>query len=211
MSISRKTPAEASTDRLVRTALVFYGLIFAAALLWRTAFFGEPLLYADPAAAARGALPVRDAGIGLGVGLAIVALSWVVTRTSRWGERLARALAALLGRPRPGQILALAALSGIAEEAFFRGALQPRVGLVAASLLFGAAHFVPRREFLPWTGFSIAAGFVLGGLFAWTGNLIAPIVAHAVVNGVNLTLLVRDYAPDSDGGDGVDLDPGAEG
>jgi membrane protease YdiL (CAAX protease family) len=56
-------------------------------------------------------------------------------------------------------------------------------------------HFVPRREFLPWTGFSVAAGFLLGWLFESTGNLVAPIAAHALVNGVNLSLLVRRYAP----------------
>ena len=64
-----------------------------------------------------------------------------------------------------------------------------------ASLLFAAAHFVPRRELLPWTAFSLGAGFVLGGLFLATGNLVAPIVAHVAINAVNLNLLVRLDAP----------------
>jgi membrane protease YdiL (CAAX protease family) len=55
-------------------------------------------------------------------------------------------------------------------------------------------HFVPRKELLPWTGFAILAGFVFAGLFAWTGNLLAPICAHVLVNGVNLPLLARRYA-----------------
>jgi membrane protease YdiL (CAAX protease family) len=41
---------------------------------------------------------------------------------------------------------------------------------------------------------------LFGALFYWTGNLVAPVVAHTIVNGVNLPMLVRRYgagtAPD---------------
>jgi hypothetical protein len=179
----------------VPAALAFYGAMLVAAVLWRGVLRGEPLLYADAEAAAAGLAPLRDGAVGAAAGLAVIGASWVLTRSTAWGEALARGLASLLGRPGAGEIAVLAAASGIAEEAFFRGALQPRVGLVAASLVFGLVHFVPRREFLPWTGFSVAAGFLLGWLFESTGNLVAPIAAHALVNGVNLGLLVRRYAP----------------
>ena len=53
----------------------------------------------------------------------------------------------------------------------------------------------PLIEFLPWTGFAIGAGFLFGALFVWTGNLLAPVTAHVVVNGVNLPRLVRRYGP----------------
>jgi len=135
----------------------------------------------------------RDGALGLGTGLAVVWLSGELTRRTRMGEALARALARALGSLGLRHCIVLALASGIGEEAFFRGALQPRVGLVAASVLFGLAHFVPRRELWPWSFFSLAAGFLLGGLFAATGNLLAPIVTHVVVNAVNLHLLVRDY------------------
>ncbi len=123
----------------------------------------------------------------------LIGLSDWTTRVTRWGDALARALAEALGPLSLPDALLLAAASGFAEELFFRGALQPRVGWLLASLLFGCVHFVPRREFLPWTVFAVGAGFLFGGLFLWTGNLVAPIVAHAVVNGVNLPLLVRRY------------------
>ena len=114
-------------------------------------------------------------------------LSRQLTQRTRVGDRLARTPARRCwGRSRSAECWLLALLSGVAEEAFFRGALQPQVGLLAASLLFGAAHFVPRRELLLWTVFSIAAGLLLGWLFDATGNLVAPIVAHAGINGVNL-------------------------
>ena len=125
----------------------------------------------------------------------MILVSQQLTRRTRWGERMGRFLGKLLGRLDWRRCLLLAVVSGIAEEALFRGALQPRVGLVAASLLFGLAHFVPRRELLPWTLMSIAAGFLLGWLFDTTGNLVAPVVAHAGINAVNLRFVSQRYAP----------------
>jgi membrane protease YdiL (CAAX protease family) len=177
----------------VRLALAFYGCLLAVALVWAW-LAGRPLLFANADAAQRGIDPLRDAAAGAALGLATVFLSGWFTRATRSGERLARALARLLGRRTLGECVVLALVSGIGEEAFFRGALQPQLGLVGASLLFALAHFAPRRDLLPWTVFSLAAGFALGWLFEATGNLVAPIVAHAVVNAINLRLLSRDYA-----------------
>jgi membrane protease YdiL (CAAX protease family) len=186
----------------VTLGLVFYGALAAAGIVWRLGFYGEPILYADAESAARGLRPLRDGVAGVVVALGIIWLSDWTTRRTEWGENLARAMAQSLGRLSVPDALLLALASGLAEEVFFRGALQPRVGWVLASLLFGCVHFVPRREFLPWTGFAIGAGFLFGGLFTWTGNLVAPVVAHVVVNGVNLPLLIRRHGPGRRGTDG---------
>lgn len=198
-----KAPAPPSPAAVVRMALVFYGLLAMAGFAWRALLAGEPILYASATAEASGLHPLRDLGAGLlGAGI-IVAISWEFTRRTRAGDSLARVLASVLGPLSLPQCLTLALVSGVAEEVFFRGALQPRVGLVAASLLFGLAHFAPRRDLLPWTGFSILAGLLLGTLFEATGNLLAPVTAHTVINAVNLSLLVRHYGtprtPDSGG------------
>jgi membrane protease YdiL (CAAX protease family) len=174
----------------VRLALVFYGVLLAAALLWAR-LVGRSLLWASDAAAERGLSPGTDVGVGLLAAGIVVLLSRQLTQRTRFGEQLERSLRAVLGPLSLAECWLLALLSGVAEEAFFRGALQPQVGLLAASLLFGAAHFVPRRELIAWTGFSIAAGLLLGWLFDATGNLVAPVVAHAVINGVNLRHLTR--------------------
>jgi membrane protease YdiL (CAAX protease family) len=179
--------------RLLRLALAFYGALLGAALLWAR-LADRPLLFASAEAAARGVDPLRDAGAGALVGIVVVLLSGWFTRATRAGDRLARALANLVGRRSLGECVALALASGVGEEAFFRGAMQPQLGLVATSACFALAHFAPRRDLLPWTAFSLAAGLALGGLFEATGNLVAPVVAHAVVNAVNLRLLSRDYA-----------------
>lgn len=180
--------------RFVRLALGFYGAALGVAWLWRSALYGEPLLYASAADAAAGVRWGRDVALGLGSAAGVIVLSRELTRRTRIGEALARALARAIGPLGLGHCVVLALASGIGEEAFFRGALQPRVGLVGASVVFALAHFVPRRELWSWSLFSLAAGFLLGGLFAGTGNLVAPIVAHAAVNAVNLRLLARDYA-----------------
>ena len=175
---------------LVRRGLVFYAVFLGAAALWRVGFQRESLLVASAADRVHW---LRDPLLGLAAGLLVIAASAELTARTRLGQALARALADAIGPLRTRDCLVLALSSGIAEEALFRGALQPRVGLVWASLLFALAHLVPRRELLPWSLFSLAAGFLLGGLYAATGNLVAPVVAHVVVNAVNLRRLSRDF------------------
>jgi len=175
---------------LVRLALVFYGALLLAACAW-AALDGRSLPWAPADTGRYAGLPLRELGTGLLAAAIVVLASHQLTQRTRLGEQLARRLGAALGPLSLGECWLLAVVSGIAEEAFFRGALQPQVGLVAASLLFGAAHFVPRRELLPWAVFAVAAGFLLGWLFDATGSLVAPIVAHAGINGVNLRQLTR--------------------
>jgi membrane protease YdiL (CAAX protease family) len=186
-------PPDQGAAGLVRLGLYFYGAMMAIALVWRMGFYGESILFASAQDELEGLHLGRDALIGLVVGLAVVLASRVMTRATGWGEAMARALGESLGRISVPDALLLAVASGLGEELFFRGALQPRVGLILATVLFGAVHFVPRRELLPWTGFAMAAGLVLGVLFDWTGSVVAPVVAHTVVNGINLPLLTREY------------------
>jgi len=189
-------PASPRRPPLLRVALLFYGLLLAAALVWM-ALGGPPPGFADVGAAQRGLSPASDLAAGLLAGALVIGLSHEFTRRSQRGQRLARALAALLGRLSWSECVGLALLSGVSEEAFFRGALQPQVGLWAASALFALCHFAPQRDLWPWTLFSLAAGLLLGALFEATGNLLAPVAAHALINAVNLRLLsVRYAAPD---------------
>jgi membrane protease YdiL (CAAX protease family) len=182
------------SSRFILAALLFYaGLLALAAVL--AAWTGHSLFYASPEQAAAGVDWRLDPLIGLVSALGVIAVSAWLTDTTRWGDALARALAEVLGPLSTRACLLLAVASGLGEEALFRGALQPLLGYVATSLLFGLVHFAPRRELLPWTGFAIVAGFGLGALYEATGNLVAPVVAHAGVNAVNLRLLTRRTFP----------------
>jgi hypothetical protein len=177
---------------LVRISLLFYGGMLAIAYAW-SVWSGDALTYAQGSVGGLGDAGdiAGDVGIGAIAGLGVIGVSRELTRRTRWGQELAEALASAIGRPSARDCLVLALASGLAEEALFRGVLQPQVGLLTASALFGLAHFAPRRDLLPWTLFAAATGLLLGALFECTGNLIAPVVAHVVINAVNLRLLAQ--------------------
>lgn len=199
---SRSRPV--SGPPLVGTSLIFYGVMGVAALLWRMWTPGDSILHPSAEAAARAWSVGRALGAGVVTGLVVVALSEGLTRSTSLGRALADLLAESLGPlDRPNAWL-LALASGLAEEMFFRGALQPEVGLVAASLLFGAAHFLPRRELMLWSVYAVAIGFLFGWLYDWTGQLAAPVAAHVVVNGINLPRLAARSVAQRDR---IDLDP----
>ena len=192
---NREAPATApggSNLSLVKLGLLFYGTLFAVALAW-SIWSGRSVFYASQVAAERGIAPLLDTGLGLAVAAATIALSRKITESTRWGDAMGRSLAELLGERSVRDCVVLAVASGVAEEAFFRGALQPALGWLLASLVFGLVHFAPKRDLLPWTGFALCAGLVLGALFEFTGNLVAPIVAHVGINAVNLRRLVVRY------------------
>jgi membrane protease YdiL (CAAX protease family) len=176
----------------VPLALGFYAAMLGLALGLRALLSGGSLVFADRTAAARGIAWPSDAASGALAGAAVILASRWLTAHTRAGAALARSLARALGSLSPAQCVVLALASGIAEEALFRGALQPSLGWIGASVLFALAHFVPRRELLAWSAFALAGGLLLGGLYAWTGNLLAPVVAHVLVNAVNLRLLTRE-------------------
>ena len=176
--------------RLVAVAALFYGALLAAAIGWRGwADRVGPWQSATPPSFEFG-FAVR-LGAGLAFGALLIVLSRVWTARSAAGQALAAEIGAVVAGISTAQAVFLALISGIAEEAFFRGALQPQVGWLWASLLFGMAHFHPRRELRVWSLSAAIAGLGFGALFDATGDLVAPAAAHALVNAVNLRWLAR--------------------
>lgn len=124
-------------------------------------------------------------GLGLVLALGVIASTrWLVRRTT-WARDLHVAFRGVLGPVSGVEIAVFALTSGVAEELFFRAALQPATGYVAASLLFGLVHFGGRR-LLPWTLWAVVMGFALGALYALTGELLGCVVAHVWINYENL-------------------------
>ena len=186
---------EGSRIPLVPLALAFYAVMAAAAVVWRLLSDGQaPFFAASDAVLPAGGQLLRHALLGLLAGGALLVSSRLWIRYTRMGRTVAECLAEILGPLSGAQVVILALASGLGEEAFFRGALQPRVGLVLASILFGLVHLVPRRDLAPWAGFAALAGVLLGALFDYTGNLLAPAIAHVLINAVNLRWLSRAYA-----------------
>jgi membrane protease YdiL (CAAX protease family) len=101
------------------------------------------------------------------------------------------------------ELALISLLAGISEELLFRGAvhgglsqtLGPLLAVATASVAFGLCHLVN------WTYAVIAAGIgaYLSGVWLLTGNLLAPILAHAVYDFLALTYLSRVWRPQVDG------------
>jgi membrane protease YdiL (CAAX protease family) len=153
-------------------------------------------------------IPVALA-IGAATGLASVALSRALAQRTRWGRSLTHELAqALLGLERRAVLwLAIASASG--EELLFRGAVQAGLvdhggavqGVAIASAIFGLMHLPANRRLVPWTIMATAMGVVFGLLYLWTGEIVAPLAAHAIINYCNLHFLLDRSAVASDARD----------
>lgn len=156
-----------------------------------TALLGDPLvaLWGSRSLDA----PAVDIALGVTLGLVVVAVSQRATRWSSAMSRMSDALAEVVrGFLRPRDVFAQACASALAEELFFRGFLQPRFGLVATAVVFGLAHATQDRRLWFWPALSVAFGLAFGALFEARGSLVAPTVAHFIINYFNLHhLLVR--------------------
>lgn len=134
-----------------------------------------------------------DLLIGLGAAALLLGVWTAAERVLPQAQDLEEKIAELLGPLTRSEAIGLAVLSGFAEEVFFRGALQGALpgiaGWLVASVVFGLVHTGPGRAFRLWTLFALSAGFLLGGLMLWRGNLLSPVVAHFAVNAVNLSRL----------------------
>lgn len=128
---------------------------------------------------------------GIGGALALLLASGLILWTSSALRDAMASLDSLLLRPLLYRdALLLAVLSGTAEELLFRGVLQAEWGILPASLLFALLH-IPERRMWIYGLWALFAGMFLGNLYGWTGNLLVPIVAHIVNNGLGLVLWKR--------------------
>lgn len=167
---------------MFRLAWVLYLALALAAVAWIGARRGViPLsLFVDPTRW------LEDAALGAAAALLLLG-SWLAgRRLSPAARRLELALRDILGPMTAGEALALALLSGFAEELFFRGAVQGAWGWLPATLIFALLHTGPGPAFRIWTLFAALAGLTFAGLMEWRGNLLAPVLAHFLVNAVNL-------------------------
>lgn len=162
---------------------IAYAGLLVAALIWSLAR-GDGLL--PMPAGVPLTRHLAGAGIGIVAGLVVVCCDILSTRLFAWARRLEDEFVKIFGPLSARQVIFLAAASSIAEEAFFRGAMQPVLGVVLTALVFGLVHIGPTRAYLPWTLLAVGMGFLLGWLLSWTLTLLAPIACHLVINAMNL-------------------------
>ena len=178
-------------DSLFRLAWVFYLLMAAAGVVWIGWQKGTiPLsLFIETESLA------EELMFGLLAAAALIGV-WELARRFAAGPaaNLEEQLSPLVVGLDRAEVVALAVVSGVAEEIFFRGAVQGAWGLIIATILFALLHTGPGTKLSLWTAFAAVAGLVFGVLALSRGTLLAPIVAHATVNAVNLHRLASRAA-----------------
>ncbi|MDI3286978.1 CPBP family intramembrane glutamic endopeptidase [Polyangium sp. 15x6] len=159
---------------------------------------GAPWMYPNPwlgLTSTVGTLASALSGIILAT-ILVVTTRFAVGRFG-WARRLHGELRPVAKDLSVGQIFILAGLSSLGEEVLFRGLLTPVIGVVGSGVLFGLLHQMRGPSRWVWTGWATAVGLILGAIFAATGSLVGPLLAHAIVNAVNLGYL-RDHDPGND-------------
>lgn len=183
-------------------ASVAYALVALAALAVGHGFDRDSLLaYQAPWLPLTGAeAHAFSALLGAAFAGIIVVGTRVLVVNTEWAKALHRDLRPLTEGLDGLGIVVVAGMSAVAEELVFRGLLMPWFGswgLVTQAALFGLVHAQlsgPSRWV--WVSWASLVGLALGAMFALTGSLLGPILAHALINGLNLLYLqTHDTAP----------------
>jgi membrane protease YdiL (CAAX protease family) len=172
----------ASGRRLIRLATGFYAIVALFAVGYALFSGTVGTLLGERAPDLTGLLGA----------VAIAALLVLITRlgSRAWKplSNMTDELTDLIGPLTVPQAIVLALLSGVSEELLFRGALWPHLGLWT-TLLFGLVHVLPRRRLWVYPVFATVAGLLLGVLRAGRGSVVPAMLAHVLVNAVNLAWL----------------------
>jgi len=131
--------------------------------------------------------PSVGPGLTLAVAAALTAVllagAWLCERqlpSFRYASRLLEEALADLQLSVPAMVV-LAALTAVAEELLYRGALLSWLGLWGQAVLFGLAHPAPRQGW-SYTVYTFVAGVLLGYATLLTGQLWAAMLTHFVIN-----------------------------
>lgn len=173
-------------------ASIAYALIAVGALALGHGFDRSSLLSYHPSWLPLSGIESHTFSAVLGGAFAalVVVVTRVLVENVGWAKNLHRDLRPMTLRLDAAGVLAIAALSAVAEELVFRGLLLPWVGLWPQAVLFGLAHAQlsgPSRWV--WVAWASVVGLALGAMFMLTGSLLGPMLAHGLINGLNLLYL----------------------
>ncbi|MCK5943746.1 MAG: hypothetical protein KAI24_17310 [Planctomycetes bacterium] len=172
---------EPEPGMVLAAGVVIYGAMGGAAVLWlwlrdRLDAVGERSIGEHG--------PIAASALGLGVG---VAGAFVVARATRrfpGFEEMTSTAQRLFARAGEGVAIAFALLSAVAEELFFRLAVQDAFGLVGSV----AAYVLLNSSVggLRWIAFTFAHALVLGVIVQSGFGLLGSTTAHAILNHLSL-------------------------
>ena len=180
-------------------ALMVYAGFSLAALTWRHALGASALHDGAPLGGTHAiALPLA-LSLGALSGVAVVGLTRELVARTPWAASLESALREGLSGTSARELRVLGLAAAVGEELLFRGAMLPvvsawlnfPVGALATAALFGLLHIPANRALRSWTASAFVMGLLFAGLYRLTGEVLAPLTAHAVINLENLELLLR--------------------
>jgi membrane protease YdiL (CAAX protease family) len=195
-----------------------HGLLALCLALWYTAgFVGVPLSAANRLAAAptvqfglRTDRWSKELAIGalfglgawavvVGILLCLGTLLWLIGGSEAFPENPPELMVWIAGLP-IGVRIALSVSAGFFEEVFFRGFLQPRMGIVLSTILFVLAH-VSYAQPLMLVGVTLLS-LVFAYLVRWRQSIWAAIAAHAIFDAIQLLIVIPAVLKftESDGG-----------
>ncbi|MDP7035859.1 MAG: type II CAAX endopeptidase family protein [Planctomycetota bacterium] len=180
----------------IRLALGFYGLLLAGSILG-SRWIGHGPLHWIPSGKGFGNTILSSLLLGLATGGLVVGLGHLLTPYITFLQQMKEGFREPLLWVRTWKdIFILAVTSSVAEEALFRGCLQPAIGIGWTSLIFAFCHPPIHKKLIAWPLFAWLISYLLGNLYIYGGDaLIAPILCHFTINFCNLGILTaRDRA-----------------
>ena len=168
--------------------VIFYSFIALAGLIWLqySSKVGiKPLINLHN--------PASICVIGIGSGILVALISIFMVKIWKFAQEIEQEFGNLLGHQSVLQIVLLAAMSSVAEEIFFRGAMQQSIGLVFTSIIFAFVHPPVNEKLLFWPFFAFAVGILLGYQMQETRTLLTPILTHFTINLINLLRISAKY------------------
>jgi hypothetical protein len=134
--------------------------------------------------------------LGSLAGVLIGGTAWAMIRTT-WMTPVRERYALLIGPlvSRRSHRWLISGCAGVGEELFFRGAVQGWLGIPFTAVVFVAIHgyLDPRDRRMLVYGLFMTVGMMVIGLLANAQGLLAPMLAHTVIDIILFQQLVRTF------------------
>ena len=174
-------PEEPTPGVVLAAGVVVYGAMGSAGLFWLWLRDRFDVL-AERAIGQHG--PFAAAGVGLCAGLIGAVALWALARRYRGIREIAAVGQRMFSRAGEGVSIAFVLISAVAEELFFRLAVQDAFGLIGSVAVYMLVNSSVGG--IRWLGFTFVHALVLGTIVDQGFGLLGSTSAHAIVNYLTL-------------------------
>lgn len=174
-------PPEPEPALVFASGVVLYGAMGAAALVWL--WWRDRLDALQEQAIGRHG-PLAASGVGLAAGVAAAAATaWATPRVAGLREVMATAQR-LFAKTGEGVGIAFVLIAALAEELFFRLAVQDAFGLFGSVAAYTLLHSTVGG--MRWIYLPLLHALLLGGIVQAGFGLLGSTTAHAILNHLSL-------------------------